>query len=109
MDVTNSSGEDSQYRTTSGTTKEVNWKVLKNQAVLQCSDPKVPWTIHFQLQDGTTLQATYDRPMASVVLIKDQTGYRIFACPKPVESPAAKPTRMPPPQPPKVGKTKNAA
>ncbi len=106
MDVTNSSGEDSQYRTGSGTTKEgMSWKALPDKAVSQCSDPKVPFTVHFRLQDGSTLNATYDQHMASVILIKDQTGYRIFACPKPVESPSPKPTRMPPT---KVSK-KNAA
>jgi hypothetical protein len=109
MDVTNSSGEDSQYRTGSGTTK--SWKALKDRAVLQCSDPKVPFTVHFQLQDGTTLDATYDQPMAAVVLIKDEAGYRILACPKPVETPAkpAKPTHMPPAKPTKPTTTRTAA
>jgi hypothetical protein len=108
MDVTNSSGEDSQYRTGSGTTKEVSWKALPDKRVLKCSDPKVPWTIHFRLQDGTTLQATYNQPMASVILIKDETGYRVFACPKPLETPA-KPTHMPPAKPTKPTTTRTAA
>ncbi|HEV7516958.1 MAG TPA: hypothetical protein VGR07_11720, partial [Thermoanaerobaculia bacterium] len=71
MDVSNSTGQDTQYRLGGGGGKAaVNWQPLPNGSRSQCFDPQIPWTIDFQLPDGTVVSATFHHPKAAVALVK---------------------------------------
>jgi hypothetical protein len=79
MDVTNGTGEDTQYRTGSGTTKEVMWTALHPKETHHCVDLKGPWTIYFMPHGGKPLLQAFTEPMASVALEKNGSDYRITA------------------------------
>ena len=81
MDVSNSTGQDTQYRVGNGGTKILvnNWQPLATQSTRQCSDPQGPWTIEFQLPDGTILSATFEYPKAAVTLESNGNHYKIKA------------------------------
>jgi hypothetical protein len=90
MDVSNGTGEGTDYRTGSGTPKTATWTHLPDKKVLHCADPKTPWTIWFRLKSGKTISATYDQPMVSVTLVKSGNSYKITAVKKKIEKPAKK-------------------
>jgi len=92
MDVSNSTGEDTHYRTGSGTTKALEWTALPLKGSLHCADPKGSWTIYFQLHDGKILSATYTEPQVSVALVKNGGRYKITAVKKTVRD-TVKPTK----------------
>jgi len=117
MDVSNSTGEDTQYRTGSGSTKMLNWAPwthLPKKAVLHCPDPKLDaktkaWGISFQPPHGKAISATFDQPMQSVTLVKTAKGYEITTVKKPAEKPKPISQIKPVPKPPaKATKATNA-
>jgi hypothetical protein len=91
MDVSNGTGEGTDYRTGSGVPKEVTWTHLPDKKILHCADPKAPFTIWFRLKSGKVLSATYDQPMESVSLVRSGSGYKINSVKKKVEKPTKKP------------------
>jgi len=118
MDVSNGTGDGTDYRTGSCTTKEVrtSWTHLPDKSPQHCPDPqKMPWTISFRLHDGTIISATFPQPMLSVTLVKSRSGYTIKAVGKPAvkPKPTPKPVRSAKPVPPakatKPARAKNAA
>jgi hypothetical protein len=113
MDVSNGTGEGTDYRTGSGTTKarisQVIWKPLPDQQVCRCANPKTPWTIWFRLQNGEIVSATFDRPVVSVTLVKTGNYYQIDAVEKPVKKRAKKRAKKPVPPAKAVKAAKNAA
>jgi hypothetical protein len=119
MDVTNSSGDDTQYRLAGGgkvisEDSCVGWQDLAHRTHHQCRDLQAPWTIEFKMPSGKIVSATYRQRMASVTLVKVGSGYRINGARKPAEKPVKppKPTRKPPTKPVKDAKptkAKNAA
>jgi hypothetical protein len=109
MDVSNGTGEDTQYRTGSGTTKTVEWAkwtTLPSKGILHCADPAASWTICFKLPDGKILMESFTEPMASVTLVKSGDHYRITCAKKVVKRPI-KPAK--PAIPAKPTKAKSAA
>jgi hypothetical protein len=95
MDVSNGTGEDTQYRTGSGTTKTVEWAkwtTLPSKGTFHCGDPAASWTICFKLPDGKILVESFTEPMASVTLTKSGNNYRI-ACGKKVIKRPIQPSR----------------
>ena len=87
MDVSNSTGEDTHYRTGSDTTKTVQWMALPSKKTLRCADPKGSWTISFKLHDGGLLSKTFTEPMATVTLVQSGKSYRIAVARKTVKKP----------------------
>lgn len=113
MDVSNGTGEGTDYRTGSGVPKEGGpkepaWTHLPDKSPHHCADPKTPWTIWFRMKSGKIVSATYDQPMESVTLVKSGNGYKITV--KKLEKKPVKPTKTPAP-PVKTTKTakQNAA
>ncbi len=97
MDVSNGTGEDTQYRTGSGTTKAVAWTALPPKGILHCADPTGSWTIFFRVHDGRIFSETFTESMAAVALVKNGSTYRITVTKKTDKKPArpakAKPTK----------------
>jgi hypothetical protein len=92
MDVSNGTGEGTDYRTGSGVPKEgFNWTHLPDKKVLHSADPKTPFTIWFRLHSGKIVSASFDQPMASVTLVKTGTKYKINAVKKSVKKPGKTP------------------
>lgn len=80
MDVTNSSGQDTQYRLGHGGSQAgVNWQPLPDQRSFRCADPQAPWSIEFRLSDGTVVSRTFQHPQALVELAKDGDHYKVQA------------------------------
>jgi hypothetical protein len=97
MDISNGTGDGTDYRTGSGAPKEggLTWTHLPDKSSHTYEDPKTPWTIWFRLRSGKIVSATYDRPVMSVALIKTGSGYKINAMTKPVEKPAKETVKVP--------------
>ena len=98
MDVSNGTGEDTQSRTGSGTTKRGQWEkwtALPAKGIVHCPDPAGSWTIFFRLHAGTTISESITEPMAAVTLEKSGNDYRITSAKGAVKKPAqpAKPTK----------------
>jgi hypothetical protein len=81
MDVSNTTGEDTQYRVANGVAKlAANWQPLPRGSSLQCcSKIEAPWTIEFRLPNGTVLSATFNHPKGGVELVKTGNHYSIKA------------------------------
>jgi hypothetical protein len=78
MEVSNSSGQDTQYRVGHGGAQAgVNWQPLAAQESFRCTDPQAPWTIEFRLADGTVVSRTFQHPRAFVELVKDGNHYKV--------------------------------
>jgi hypothetical protein len=79
MDVSNSTGQDTQYRVANGGAKAqaTNWQPLLRQSHHQCSDPTTAFTIEFRLDDGTLVSHSFNHPKAAVELVKDGNNYKI--------------------------------
>jgi len=112
MDVSNGTGEGTDYRTGSGTPKASTWTRLPDKSTLHCPDAQPPshdTVVEFRLPSGKILSATYNQPMASVSLVKNGSSYVISAVTKPFELPVEKPGRKVPIKPPAKAKAKSAA
>ena len=90
MDVSNGTGEDTQYRTASGTTKKAEWTALPPKGILHCPDPAGSWTLFFRVHDGRIFSQTFTEPMASVALQKSGGHYRITVTKKADKKPRRK-------------------
>jgi hypothetical protein len=81
MDVSNSTGQDTQYRVANGGTKaQANtWQPLPQQSRRQCCELTAPFTIEFMLADGTLVSHTFHHPKAIIELVEDGKNYKIKA------------------------------
>ena len=82
MDVSNSTGQDTQYRVANGGAKAQanDWRPLPQGSRCQCADLKAPFTIEFMLADQTTVVShTFHHSKAVVELVEDGKSYKVKA------------------------------